>query len=172
MKAGKFIVALILIMSLMFSACGKDGMTKEIEELNENSNLDFRLAVSESELNPPEDFELWKYEDFGAYSLHSSDGLTKYWVSGYPDVLNGLKLTSFSTTDPKYSIFGIHVGGDPDNAIETLKEYSYQLMKKESDENMMKFKKGKVYIRIYIEDGRIWSLDAYLNATNKKNVVF
>lgn len=163
-----FIASMFLVVSLLLSAC--NGYTKEIEEVVKNSNLDFKLTEDEMNLDYSDNYE--KLEGFGCYSLLSEDGLTRYTISGYPDCLDEYKLTGFSTYDPKYSIFGICVGGDPDNAIAILEERSYKKVEKKSDLTTSVYKKGKVFIQIFAENDEINFLSVYLDITNKKNVVF
>lgn len=171
MKVIVFITSLFLAVSLFFSACSETaGFTKEIEELVENSNLDFKLTENETNLDYSDKYE--KMEGFGCYSLLSEDGLTRYTVSGYPDCLDEYKLTGFSTYNSKYSIYGISVGGGPEAAIAMLEELSYKKLKDRSSDNTSVFKKGKAFIQIFAENGEIKSLSIYLDITNKKNVVF
>lgn len=171
MKVIVFMTSLFIMTSLFLSACSQSaGYTKEIEDLVENSNLDFKLTEDEVSLDYSDKYE--KAGGFGCYSLLSADGLTRYNVSGYPDCLDDYKLTGFSTSDSKYSIYGISVGGDPDAAITILEKLSYKKIKDRSSDNTSVFKKGKVFIQIFAENGEIKSLSIYLDTTNKKNVVF
>lgn len=171
MKVIVFITSLFLAISLFLSACGKDaGYTKEIDDLIQNSNLDFKLTEDEANLDYSDKYEIMG--GFGCYSLLSEDGLTKYTVSGYPDCLDEYKLTGFSTNDSKYSIYGIQVGGDPENALTLLEEYSYKKVEEKSNLTVSVFKRGKVFIQIFAENDIIKSLSIYLDITNKKNVVF
>ena len=171
MKVTAFVATLFLVMSLFFSACSeKAGFTKEIEDLVENSNLDFKLTEDEMNLDYSDKYE--KQGGFGCYSLISDDGLTRYTVSGYPDCLDDYKLTGFSTYDSKYNIYGMSVGGDPEAAITTLEELSYKKVEDRSNNAASTYKKGKVFIQIFAENDEIKSISIYLDITNKKNVVF
>ncbi len=171
MKTTALIASMFLVTCLLFSACtAQTGQTNEINELIENSNLDFKLTENEMNLDYADNYE--KQEGFGCYSLLSDDGLTRYTVSGYPDCLDEYKLTGFSTSDSKYSIYGIHVGGDSEAAITILEELSYKKNKDRSSDYNLVYKKGKVFIQIFAENGETKSLGIYLDITNKKNVVF
>lgn len=171
MKAGRFIVIVILIVSLVFSACSQSGVTKEIVELNQNSNLDFEMVAYQSEIESAEGYTA--YPGFGCSSFRSSDELTTYTVSGFPDCLDSYRLTGFSTSDPKYNVYGIHVGMDLESAIAILKDQKYKKIEEDSSTYTLKFSRGKVTIRLsHDSQNEICALDVYLKTTNKKNVVF
>lgn len=170
MKAKGFIITVLLMMTLVISACSQDGVTSEIDELNGNSNLDFEMTAYESKLESAEGYE--SYPGFGCKSYRSSDGLTIYTVSGFPDCLDSYRLTGFSTSDPKYNIYGIYVGMDLENASEILKEQKYRKVEEDSEIDRIDFRRGKVTIRLFYKNNEISTLDVFLRTTNKKNVVF
>jgi len=171
MKAIAFIASMFLAVSLLFNACSQTARyTKEIKEVMENSNLDFKLTEDDENLDYSDKYE--KAEGFGCYSLLSEDGLTRYTVSGYPDCLDEYKLTGFLTYDSKYSVFGFRVGDDPDSAITILEERSYKKVEEKSSLTTFVYKKGKVFIQVFAENDEIKSISIYLDISNKKNVVF
>lgn len=170
MRVKGFIISILLMMSLVFSACSQDGVTNEIEELNKNSNLDFEMTAYESQLESAEGYE--SFPGFGCNSFRSSDELTTYTVSGFPDCLDSYRLTGFSTSDPKYNIYGIHVGMDLESVSAILKEQKYQRIEEDNDISRLDFSRGKVTIRLFHNNNEISSMSVFLKTTNKNNVVF
>jgi hypothetical protein len=143
------------------------GYTNEIKELNANCNLDFKLAKDEKKLKNKNNFI--KIPGWGGYRLESKDRLTSYTISGYPDCLDGYKVTGFQTEDSKYSVYDISVGENVDNAIAKLESKSY---KKDVSTELMVYKKGKVTIMITDRESKISRLSIGIFITNKNGIVF
>ncbi|MDR1093922.1 MAG: hypothetical protein LBL66_07220 [Clostridiales bacterium] len=156
---------LTLCLFALFAAGGcADKNEKYIRALNENFNGEFQFATA-----VPENESLgggFIYEPgFGCYTLNSADGLTNYTVSGYPDCLDGYKVTSFHTEDGKYKLFGFSVGDTRESAEAALTAQGYTA--REQDLYVL----GKIRFTLFGQEN-IESISVRLETTNKQGVDF
>ena len=166
----KKIIFLMLVLSVAFlTSCSQTA----VDELNENTNLPFPLALREEDLKYGGEYE--KEPGFGGYVL-KKEGLM-FWVSGWPDVLDGYHVTEYRFTGREYSVFNISVGNTLDEAVSALKSHGYT-RDKEAEElhggTMYIFQKN-AQVKISLnadENDNIYEIWATAVKTNKEDVVF
>ncbi len=168
-KLALSIFALTLILA---SSCSHNTVNA-IDEVNENMNLPFPLALAEKELKYDDEYE--RGEGFGGYTL-CKEGMM-LWVSGWPDVCDDYHVTEYRLTGKEYEIFGISVGNDLDDAVTVLTNHAYVRDETEEHnygERAYIYKKNEqVRIMLHVdEDKNIYEIWATAITTNKDNVVF
>jgi hypothetical protein len=173
MKKYAVFFAAIICLSLLCSCAGAppdggdgEGLPAEIEELNSNSNLPFPLALPSEEIG---DASYYTYSPgFGGYWLH--DDNIRITISGYPDVLDTRRTTSYIIRSDKYDLFGVKVGDSIERAASVLTAYGYTLVLE--DYGYAHYENGDVRILPYGSSGIIEELRVSLSVTNKENIVF
>lgn len=166
-KICRTVLAALFLLSLCACALtGEELRRQALDELNENSDLPFTLALPETELGDTGGYR--RSQGWGCYSLENED----VWIglSGYPDVLDSYHVKECTLRSSRYSVFGLRVGDTAGQAAEILKPRGYRPAPK--DGWSILYEKDGVFIQLEFEDGKISVLTVFVESTNVEGVVF
>ena len=165
--------AVILLFLLTLCACNlseEELREKAIDQLNQNSDLPFPLALPENELGDISAYQ--RIDGYGCWGLEDADATIT--ISGYPDCLDAYHVTDIRFRTTRYSVFGVRIGDIAKDAVERLKSEGYVRVPDTSD---LAYTKDGVVIRLEYSDteGRqltVSVLTVYLLTTNVEDVNF
>lgn len=165
-RAAGIIVILFLCLSSLAACSGKSNTDKAIQEVNQNCDVPFDLALPESELQNTDEYI--RNEGFGGYSLANDD--VSFSLGGYPDVLDDYHIVEYQIKTTKYTLFGLSVGCSLDAADQVMGQYGYTISTE--DTWWSRYTKNGVRIGVSLNGDVVAIFHVSVEATNKENVVF
>ena len=114
----------------------------------------------------PSEFNI-EVDDPYTYSLDNAS--TKYYVTAYPDTIDGGQyVTQIVTYDPDCDVFGFHVGDSSDrNSIDThMATFGYQ------SDSELSYNNGKVRVRFSLDQGTIIGMAIIIEIENRDGIQF
>jgi hypothetical protein len=108
---------------------------------------------------------------FGANVYVNEKEGVQITFSGFPDVTSKWVLTAIETTNPKHSIYNIHVGDRISEAAKILKSKNYK--SGENTNNHFIFQRNRIKIILYVNmENKVEKIYIGLQSTNLQNVQF
>lgn len=163
----KAAVIVIVMICLSLAACSGNGNTKRaIEEVNQNCDVPFGLALPESSLQNTDEYV--RREGFGGYMLENDD--VSFTLGGYPDVLDEYHVVEYQIKSSKYTLMGLQVGCSLAAADEAMEQNGYTASA--GDDWWSRYTKNGVRIGVALDGDAVAVFHVSVEVTNKENVVF
>lgn len=142
---------------------------KRFSELNKGFNGEFDFGVEVGQHASLTGFV--RESGFGCYILRSSDDLTEYIMSGFPDTLDKYCVTYFETENPEYELWGINVGDNMSDAVASIEKHGYKFEQEFISAHIVCYNSGQITISIQGEETVTW-MRIRLESTNIEGVIY